>query len=298
MTMKANVYAVGIAVIDFIFAMKHLPRGGDKFVADDARIISGGCAANAAVAVARLGGVAELAARLGDDLLADWIEAELRGEGVGVDGLRRSVGGRSSFSSVYLDAAGERQIVNYRGANLHDDAEWITVPPATDVVLTDTRWTQGMVAALEAARRGDLPGIVDAETIADPTPLSRATHVAFSRQGLLSLAPGNADNLADALAEIRPRLSGWACVTDGANGVFFTAGGAIEHIPANPVTVRDSMAAGDIWHGAFALRLAEGGDEAAAITFANAAAALKCANGDGRNGCPTRRKVDEFLARL
>jgi len=291
----AGVYLVGLAVVDFVFSVDKFPAGGDKFQAGDARIVSGGCAANAAVAVSRLGGAAALAARVGDDLVADLIAAEMAAEGVHTGGIHRTAGGRSSFSAVYLDRAGERQIVNFRGAGLGGDAGWLALPPDTAAVLTDNRWHAGMRAALALARQKDVPGIVDAEVLSGGrSSLAQATHVAFSRQGLQSLAPQERD-AARALAAVRPLLRGWACVTDGENGVFFTAKKTIENIPAWPVKVRDTLAAGDVWHGAFALRLAEGADEEAAVTFANAAAALKCAAGGGRDGCPRRRAVENFL---
>ena len=59
----------------------------------------------------------------------------------------------------------------------------------------------------------------------------------------------------------------------------------------------DTLGAGDMFHGAFALRLAEGGDEVAAMRFASAAAALKCTRFGGIIGAPSRTEVENFLAR-
>ena len=59
----------------------------------------------------------------------------------------------------------------------------------------------------------------------------------------------------------------------------------------------DTLAAGDVWHGAFTLALAEGLDVAAAGGFANAAAAIKCSRAGGRLGAPTRAEVEALLAR-
>ena len=70
-------------------------------------------------------------------------------------------------------------------------------------------------------------------------------------------------------------------------------GGAI---PLDVVPVVDTLGAGDVWHGAFALALAEGQGEAAAVRFASAAAALKVQRAGGRAGAPTRAELDEFLA--
>jgi len=287
------VLVVGVAVVDFIFTLDGFPTTADKYEADDAYVVGGGCAANAAVAITRLGGRAHLAARIGRDVIGDLIISGLEDERVETDLIQRTPGARSSLSSVYLDREGHRQVVNFAGDRLADEAAWMVRPPPVDAILTDTRWTNGAVKALDTALLQGIPGIVDGEAPIDPVILERASHIAFSLQGLQSLTSATAPG--EALEEIRCDLSGWACVTDGENGVFFTGSNGIEHVPAFDVEVVDTLAAGDIWHGAFALRVAEGDDERTAIRFANAAAALKCTTGGGRSGCPGRADVNDFL---
>jgi len=287
------VLVVGVAVVDFIFTVESFPSTADKFRAEGAEVVGGGCAANAAVAISRLGGRAQLGARVGDDLIGDLIISGLDAEGVETDLIHRASGARSSFSSVYVDRKGERQIVNYRGDGLGDHAAWMEGPSRVDAVLADTRWTSGAHKALDIAREQGIPAIVDAEAPMDAAIVERASHSAFSVQGLQSLT--TATTPAEALEEIRPSLGGWGCVTDGENGVFYTGPNGIEHIPAFTVDVVDTLAAGDIWHGAFALQLAEGEDEKTAIRFANAAAALKCTRPGGSAGTPNRADVNAFL---
>jgi sulfofructose kinase len=61
--------------------------------------------------------------------------------------------------------------------------------------------------------------------------------------------------------------------------------------------LRRAPRVGDVWHGAFALGLAEGMDITQAAQFANAAAALKCTRTGGRRGAPTREQVSDLLAK-
>ena len=73
-------------------------------------------------------------------------------------------------------------------------------------------------------------------------------------------------------------------------------GGEPRRDAAFDVPVVDTLGAGDVWHGAFALALAEGRDEPAALRIASAAAAIKVQRPGGRAGVPTRAELDDFLA--
>jgi sulfofructose kinase len=288
-----TVLCVGTAVVDFVFHLHEHPREAEKYKAETAEIVGGGCAANAAVAIARLGGSAILGARLGDDAIGDSILTELNAEGVNVSHVTRTQGARSSYSSVYINSAGERQIVNFRGSGLILDTNWFAELADTGAVLADTRQVEAAIDALELAKARSIPGIVDGEAPIDPAILIPASHAAFSMQGLTALVPGTEPDAA--LLQIAREFECWSCVTDGENGVWFTDAKRVEHIPAFPVRPVDTLAAGDIWHGAFALALAEGQDEPSAVRFASAAAALKCMKTGGRDGCPTRSELNEFL---
>ena len=78
--------------------------------------------------------------------------------------------------------------------------------------------------------------------------------------------------------------------------MLFVEDGTIAHLPAFAVEAVDTLGAGDVWHGAFALGLAEGQGERAAIRFASAAAAIKCTRFGGRAGAPQRTEIEAFLA--
>ena len=283
-----------MAVQDFVFQMDALPVGADKFRANDVSIVGGGCAANAAVAVARLGGQASLAARLGQDEVGDMILSELSGEGVNLDSIHRSPAARSAFSSIYVDRHGERQIVNFRGDGLINDPEFLNLPDTVDAALADSRWIAGATRTIEIAKARDIPGIIDAEAPVRLEQIAQASHIAFSRRGLSDLT--GEDVIARALRAVSSATSAWVCVTDGPAGVYFLDGHRLENIPACPVTAIDTLGAGDIWHGAFALRLGEGAHEHEAMAFANAAASLKCTRFGGRQGCPDRRATEALQA--
>lgn len=288
-----RILCVGIATLDFVFSLDSLPSGPRKFVAHDTQTVGGGGGANAATAIARLGGAAVLATRVGDDPTGAMILEGLAAEGVDTSHVSPAPGTRSSWSSVCIDAAGERQIVNYRGSGPDLVTAWFDDLTDIDAVVTDTRQPKAALAALDLARRLGVPGIVDGEAPIATDILAAASHVAFPVQGLRSLAPeGPAEQALDTLAR---RYGIWAAVTDGAEGVWHSGPRGVLHTPAFPVEAVDTLGAGDVWHGAFALALAEGQSESDAVRFASAAAALKCTRPGGRAGFPTRAEVDGLM---
>lgn len=66
-------------------------------------------------------------------------------------------------------------------------------------------------------------------------------------------------------------------------------------MPAFKVRAVDTNGAGDIFHGAFTLGLAEGRSVEQAARLASATAALKCARGSGWESIPDRETVDALL---
>jgi len=58
----------------------------------------------------------------------------------------------------------------------------------------------------------------------------------------------------------------------------------------------DTLGAGDVFHGAFALAITENQDIPSALQFASAAAALKCTRFGGAFAAPQRAEVEELLS--
>ena len=293
----AGVFCLGIATLDYVYSVPNLPTRGEKYRATDLAVVGGGCAGNAAVAIARLGGRAWLATRLADDLTGDRIVADLATERVDAGFALRVPGLRSPVSAIVVDGEGERMVISYSDPAMPEDAAWLPtkLPAGVGAVLADTRWGEGTLAALGLARDKGVPGVLDADRKPPhPALLATASHVAFSAQALREVT-GEPDPR-QALAKAAQGLDTWLAVTLGKDGVLFQENGAIVHSPAFAVETVDTLGAGDVWHGAFALALAEGKPEREAVRFGSAAAALKCTRFGGRSGAPDRAELERFLA--
>jgi len=293
-----TVVCVGIAVLDHLFQVDELPAGEGKFYAGGYREVGGGVAANAAAAVVKLGGTARYVGRVGADRTGERITADLAALGVDVSAVESVDGVVSPVSAVLVDRAGERLIVNHTPSDLFtggpvDRAARID---GADAVLVDVRWPAGAVAALAAAQAAGIPSVFDFDRPmvgGGEGIIGIASNVVFSRDALAATA-GTTD-VAAGLARVRERTPAWLAVTTGGDGVWWLDDDGTHHQEAFPVDVVDTVGAGDVFHGAFALALGEGRSEPEAVEFATAAAAIKCSRPGGRNGAPNRDEVERLL---
>jgi sugar/nucleoside kinase (ribokinase family) len=305
---RPRILCVGIAVLDQVFRVAAYPRYDDKTTACDFASVVGGGAANAAITIARLGGEARFAGPLGgrggEDPTGERIVASLAGEGVDCSGCVRLTDTKSPVSAIVVDAQGGRTIIHHRDPRLRaaKPADPDQLVADVDAVLADDHYPEFAAPVCAAARRRALPVVLDIEkpaASADPL-FAAATHRVFSRAGLVATtglaATAGADDLAAALARLSGSDGGRFCaVTDGASPIHWRAGARRGRVPAFAVAAVDTLAAGDVFHGAFALALLERGDAVAALRFAAAAAAIKCMRFGGGAAAPRRPEVERFL---
>ena len=280
---------LGLSALDQVWCVDGLFAGGsEKIRSFEYTTIGGGMAANAAVAAARLGGATAFWGRAGEDAAGHEMRAALKSEGIDVIHFRLFPGGRSSVSGIIVDRSGERQIANFRG-QFPADADWLPLDElaGTSVVLADPRWPEGAVALFGKARSLGIPTVLDGD-VADASVFEQllplTDHAVFSEPALAGFAGSASD---DALAKISRFNCRVAAVTRGRAGVSWHEDGHLKSRIAYSVDVVDTTGAGDVFHGAYALAIGGGLGVADSMSFASAAAALKCTRPGGRAGIPT-----------
>lgn len=287
----------GITTLDIIYGLDAIPTVPLKFRSERMTTSGGGLAGNAATACARLGARVSLIARLGDDPFADLMIEELERDGVDCGTVRRCPGYRSPVSAVIVDRQGERMVVSYSDPAIPSDTGWIPagILDGAHAVYAETRWIEAALHLLPEARRRGLPSVLDADRRpTHPDVLTMASHVGFSAPALREWT--GIDDLPTALKAASASAGNVLLVTDGVEGAWYMDAGEVRHEPAFPVRAVDTLGAGDTWHGALAVALAERMPLRPAVRFANAAAALKCTEFGGRKGMPSRQSVDAMLA--
>lgn len=302
MARPVKLLSVGALTLDTILRVETLPVHQGKFIASDGVQIASGMATSAACAAHRLGAEVSLWASAGDDAVADQLIAGIEAEGVDCTFVRRVRGARSALASILVDAHGERIIVPFYDRLAQADPEALPVADlmAFDAVLVDVRWPGAAALALKAARAMGRPAILDADTapyevLEQLLPL--ATHIVASEPAA-RIVCGQALDPETACADLASRTDAFVAVTGGAAGSWWHDRSArcVRHVAAPRIKAVDTLAAGDVFHGAFAVGLAEAMPVEQALRFASAAAALKCLRFGGRLGAPDRAETLAMVA--
>ncbi len=298
-TKPKRAIAVGAICATHIYRVDNIPPPPAKVLAQQMVQVIDGMALSAACAFARLGGAAAIWARCGDDAQGLATRESLRAEGIDIEGLRVVPGSASSQAAVIVDGRGERLVVPFHDPAVDRSPAWLPLDrlASADIVLCDVRWLEGAAATLHAARQAGVPGMLDGDTAPQEvleTLVPLASHAVFSDAGLLAFT--GAPTVEEGLRFVASKHAGHIGATCGAEGYAWIEDQRVHRVPAPRVKVIDTLAAGDVFHGAFALALLEGQRIAQAAYFACCAASLKCTRFGGRLGCPSRAALDAFQA--
>jgi sugar/nucleoside kinase (ribokinase family) len=301
MTKTPRILCIGLPVRDLTFRVQDLPARGFKVPAQHFEEIAGGNALNAAIAISRLGGSAAICGPMGDaeEMSSRYIFGKMAELGIETRDLVHMPGLVTPISTIMIDPRGERTIITFRDPEL-----WKVHLPETDrllegcdAILAESRCAAFCTSLCAEAHRRGIPVVIDVDSAMSMREglLTASSHLIFSSEALQATADV-ADDVA-ALQKLAKVTPSFLAGTRGALGTVWLDpdGGALRHTAAFPVHTVDTLGAGDVFHGAFALALTRHQDLAEALRFASAAAAIKCTRFGGAFACPQRPEVEAFL---
>lgn len=296
-----HVLCVGAAVLDTLFRVHDMPTGQGKVLPYEMLQIAEGMASSAAYTVHRMGGRASLWGAVGDDETGTRILRDLSESGIDTSGMTIAKAARSALSTILIDDRGERLIVPFYDHRLHENKRSCTQADLApfDAVLVDVRWPDLALDVLTVARQLGKPAILDGD-VAPVEILERlapaASHIIFSEPAAERLT--SLSDVAAMLPVLHARYpETFIAVTAGPAGCFWTEARdpAVHFQSTMAIEAIDTLAAGDVFHGTFALAVAEGMASRAAIQLSSVAAALKCQVFGGRTGTPTRTQAEAAM---
>lgn len=296
-----HVLCVGAAVLDTLFRVHDMPKGEGKVLPYEMLQIAEGMASSAAYAVHRMGGRASLWGAVGDDETGSRILRDLSESGINTSGMTVATGARSALSTIIIDNRGERLIVPFYDHRLHEKKRSCTPQDIApfDAVLVDVRWPELALDVLTVARTLGKPAILDGD-VAPVEILEKlaptASHIVFSEPAAARLT--GLETVKDMLPVLHARYpETFIAVTAGPAGCWWTEPNdpTVHFQETMSIEAVDTLAAGDIFHGTFALAMAERMESRAAIRLSSVAAALKCTVFGGRAGAPTREETEDAI---
>jgi sugar/nucleoside kinase (ribokinase family) len=259
----------------------------------------GGPAANAAWLLAHWGERTALAAVVGQDHYGCKALKELADAGVNCRLVEQREGYATPLSFIVVNRiTGSRTIINRKlptaGAHLTPQSLHGVDP---QLLLFDGHELEASLPALEAFPSAIT--VLDAGSLREGTSTlaGKVRYLVCSERFAIQVT-GEADvagHRPECLRRLRELYGNVAVITLGANGVLFDDGERQGHLPALPVEARDTTAAGDIFHGAFAFALLKGMPLRKALQLATVAAGLSVQRPGGRPSAPELSAVFERL---
>lgn len=307
-----KVVCVGVVTVDALSLVDRYPAADERVVGEEVIVSGGGPAANAAVVLARQGVPVAFVGRVGADATGEQALRLLASEGVDVSGVLRDPNVPTQASCVIVSKSTQTRAISTlavpplpaleafgeRAIELIANAQWVH---------TDHLGFAPVAAYLKRAGRPTLPRLaVDAGNPVPGLDLSLldlyvpTTESMVREFGLEHTPAGIAAAAAKALAAGAQAV----VATNGRHGSSawwserFAPGqapGRVDVSALDGVTIRSTLGAGDVFHGALISALCRGCDWAAALTQANATAALSCRGLDGRSAVPTLEELRQYV---
>lgn len=245
---------LGLITLDCIYQVERVPMRDEKQVAQDCLLSAGGPATNAAVAFHYLANTATVMGAMGRHPVTSLMRADLQAQGIEIHDLLPERDDPPPLSTILVTAStGERAVVSRNAAgrqasveDLAADVDWLQ---SVDVLLIDGHQMAVSAHLAQQARAQGIPVVVDAGSwkLGFETVLPLATSVIASAQ----FRPPHCDTVQAAMNFLARLEIPEIAVTQGADPILWQQGGQSGRLAVPPVPVRDTLGAGDFFHGAF-----------------------------------------------
>lgn len=283
-----DVACMGILVADvWAKPVDEWPERGRLGLVDRIGISIGGCAANAAVDLAKLGADVAVIGKVGNDVFGDFVVKTLESHGV-VSAIARSERHGTSSTMIMIDSAGERTFIHYIGANSDmrpEDVDMDLVRRSRIFLFAGALVMPGfdgepaasvMAAAREAGVLTALDVVWDATgrwmEILEPCLRQADIFMPSLAEAQALTGEEEVERVAEVLLSYGVRI---VALKMGAEGSYVrSVDGQEFYVPVYPVEVVDGTGSGDAYVAGFLRGLVEGWDLERCAKFAAATGAL------------------------
>jgi sugar/nucleoside kinase (ribokinase family) len=310
MSKHPDVLCAGIVVADHVCTpITHLPDAGELVMAERMLLTIGGCAANAAVDLVKMGVQATIVGRVGGDVFGRVVADMLRETGVDVSALQVSPAADTSQTLIVNVAGQDRRFIHTFGANGEFSAADIPLERVRHcrvlylggyLLMPNVRQDE-LVSVFAAARRAGVRTVLDVATPGPAEYLSRLERllphvdVFLPNNHEAELITGERDPVKQ--AERFHRLgAGTAVITLGGDGAVLVNEQVRLRAGIFPVTYVDGSGGGDAFDAGYIYGLLHNLKPEDCLRVASALGA-SCVRAIGTTpGVFTRPECEAFLA--
>ena len=225
---------VGLTTLDYVFYVDSQPENNEKVKTNNYKRFVGGPAANAAITYALLGGNATLVTCLGNTVESDFIKETLNGYGVTVLNCTED-NALPNIAAIAVGQFGNRNI--FSGQNQYTAIN-IPVLDKPDFCLFDLNQQELSLGILKNC---------ECEIVVDAGTWKGETAEFLKKANVIIASESFRDPSGKVIFAMKECKNAKKAVTRGEKPILLTDG----EIPVESVACVDSLAAGDIFHGAF-----------------------------------------------
>ena len=297
MDASANILVFGGINMGLITRSSRLPRPGETLRGERFYSSSGGKGATQAVAAARLGARVKMVGRVGDDLFGPVLLEALRRDGIDLSAVAVDADHATGGGVIVVDSSGQNHILATYGANLQCNEEQLEAVeqalPHADVLVVQMEIPFALsLRAVQAARERGV------RVILDPAPAAAIDAEVYPHLDIVAPNQTEAEfHTGIVVDDVEAAAKGVrvAVIKMAELGVYFEADAGSGFVPAFRGDAVDTTSAGDAFHGALAVALAEGKNLEDGIRFGAAAGALAVTRPGVQDAMPNRAAVEALL---
>jgi len=302
-----KVAVVGSFMYDLVATASRRPKTGETLIGDSFGMFLGGKGANQAIAASRTGASVTMVGRLGNDLFGDQFLEKFSEEGIKTDFVIQDTENGTGVGMPLIDASGDNSIVIIPQANMALTLENID-KAETAIADSDVLVLQCEVPMEANKRAAEIANKNDTLVILNPAPAGEIPDAILSLTDLLTpneteteiltgMPTHSNEQAIEAAHNLLSKGIETVILTLGSRGSFLLTEKMDKLIPAYSVNVIDTTAAGDAYCGALAASLAQGTHIEEAVKIANAAGALAVTKLGAEPSLPTKKEIDQLLAK-
>jgi len=249
--MKTGLF-LGLATWDLVYLAQQPPGENQKVVASDCTIAAGGPAANAAVTFSYLGNRAIWAGVLGTHAIAQLIRTDLTEYNVRIIDLAPGRSDSPPVSSIIVtQGTGGRSVISINATKSQVDRQAINqdILTSVNIVLVDGHQIPASQEIAQIAKSKNIPIVLDGGSWKP----GLEEILPFIEWAICSdnFHPPNCDNFEEVFAYLSAAGISNIAITRGEKSILYLNNGKYGSIEVPRIQAKDTLGAGDIFHGAF-----------------------------------------------